>query len=382
MLQRLYVHNFRCFENFEFKPDGESSLLLLGKNGSGKSTVRQVLAVFQAIGRGKGRAGELLKPSDFTLGRVDTPMRFELEVLLDGRTFHYSLALELPERFRELRIHQERLVVDGEPLFSRELAEVTVNRAAQGREDSIFSMDWHLVALPVINDAVATNAMQKLRDWMAGMVLLAPIPQQMTEVAQGADFAISQNADNMADWLGSLLEGFPAAYMAVIEQLQQVMPDLFAFRFERLGRDARALMVQFKRDNSSFELPFTALSDGEKCFFLGAVLLAANKVSGPIFAFWDEPDNYLAPHEVSQFIVGLKRSFLRHSGQLITSSHNPQAILGFAVDSTWVLGRRSHLEPTQLRNLDELQMPEPANEGEAAPTLMQRLLNGDIDPWL
>jgi DNA repair exonuclease SbcCD ATPase subunit len=55
MLERLYVHNFRCLENFEFKPGDEPSMLLIGKNGSGKSTLANALAVFQRIGRGISR---------------------------------------------------------------------------------------------------------------------------------------------------------------------------------------------------------------------------------------------------------------------------------------------------------------------------------------
>ncbi len=39
MIQRLYVHNFRCLENFELSLDGARSVLLLGRNGVGKTTV-------------------------------------------------------------------------------------------------------------------------------------------------------------------------------------------------------------------------------------------------------------------------------------------------------------------------------------------------------
>ena len=63
MLERLYVHNFRCLENFEFKPGETPSVLLIGKNGTGKSTIRQVLAILQAIGRGEGQVKELLTSS-------------------------------------------------------------------------------------------------------------------------------------------------------------------------------------------------------------------------------------------------------------------------------------------------------------------------------
>lgn len=61
------------------------------------------------------------------------------------------------------------------------------------------------------------------------------------------------------------------------------MPEVALFRFEKLGRDSRALMVQFKSGGASDEQSFERLSDGEKCFFLSAVLLAANRWAEPIF---------------------------------------------------------------------------------------------------
>lgn len=45
MLKRLYINNFRCLVNFEFKLDGLS--LFLGANASGKSTVFEVLIKLQ-----------------------------------------------------------------------------------------------------------------------------------------------------------------------------------------------------------------------------------------------------------------------------------------------------------------------------------------------
>ena len=43
MLERLYVHNFRCLENFTLDLAGHPSALLIGKNGAGKSTVLRSL---------------------------------------------------------------------------------------------------------------------------------------------------------------------------------------------------------------------------------------------------------------------------------------------------------------------------------------------------
>jgi len=45
MLKRLYIDNFRCFVNFEYKP--ERKQLLLGANGSGKSSLLEVIRLLK-----------------------------------------------------------------------------------------------------------------------------------------------------------------------------------------------------------------------------------------------------------------------------------------------------------------------------------------------
>ena len=52
MIERLYVHNFRCLENFTLELAGRSSALVIGKNGAGKSTVLECLKLFQSVCRG------------------------------------------------------------------------------------------------------------------------------------------------------------------------------------------------------------------------------------------------------------------------------------------------------------------------------------------
>ena len=114
---------------------------------------------------------------------------------------------------------------------------------------------------------------------------------------------------------------------------------------------------------------FTDLSDGEKCFFLCAAVLAANEFYGPLFCFWDEPDNYISLSEVGHFITSLRRSF-HQSGQIVVTSHNPEAIRKFSNDNTLVLNRHSHLEPTVVRRLSDLSV---------TGDLVETLIRGDID---
>jgi ABC-type glutathione transport system ATPase component len=65
-------------------------LLLIGNNGSGKSTVARSLEILQRIAQGTNRVCELVKPVDFSLARENIPMRFEIEVTLKQNEFRYT----------------------------------------------------------------------------------------------------------------------------------------------------------------------------------------------------------------------------------------------------------------------------------------------------
>jgi predicted ATPase len=131
------------------------------------------------------------------------------------------------------------------------------------------------------------------------------------------------------------------------------MPDIQDFLNELIGKDSKSMIVRFEANNANLSIEFNDLSDGEKCFFLCAVVLAANKFYGPLFCFWDEPDNYLSLSEVGHFVMSLRRSF-KNSGQILVTSHNPEAIRKFSNENTFVLYRNSHLEPTLVRPLSEI----------------------------
>ena len=75
---------------------GQSSVLLIGNNGSGKTKVGLALEILQRIARGTNRVDDLVKPKDLARGREDVPMRFEIEVELDAKLYEYVIAFEFP----------------------------------------------------------------------------------------------------------------------------------------------------------------------------------------------------------------------------------------------------------------------------------------------
>jgi hypothetical protein len=104
-----------------------------------------------------------------------------------------------------------------------------------------------------------------------------------------------------------------------------------------------------------------------------ALVIAANDAYGPLLCFWDDPDNYLAPSEVGQSVIALRKAF-EAGGLLIATSHNPEAIRRFSDENTVFLYRRSHLEPTIARRLDEIRA-----SGDLQGDLVGALIRGDVE---
>lgn len=369
MIRRLYINNFRCLENFELPISGQSSALLIGKNGAGKSTIGRALEIFQRIARGTNRVNDLVNSKDLSRGRKDVPIRFEIEVELQGQIYKYVIAFDFPEGFKELRVFEEKLEVDGAPVFTRELAQVHLARLNYDQAAQ-FRIDWHLVALPIVQESSETDALFIFKQWLGRMLILRPIPSLIDGDSEDETLQPNPQVTDFGSWFSGLLAYALAAYTEIDGYLKQVMPDLKDIKNPATGTDSRSLVIQFSNELGSLTLPFGELSDGEKCFMISALVLAANKSYDKVLCFWDEPDNYLALDEVAHFVLALRKAF-QSGGQFIATSHNPEAIRSFSEENTLLLYRKNHLEPTQVRPISSFQV-----NGD----LINALVRGDVQP--
>jgi predicted ATPase len=348
---------------------GQTSVLLIGSNGSGKTTVGLALEILQKIARGTNRVGELVQPKDFAGVLTHEPMRFEIVVELNAKVYEYAIAFELPTGFKELRVLEEKLVVDGKPVYTRQLAEVHLAKTGQ-EAAAKFSVDWHLVALPIVQEQSPADPLFIFKRWLARMLILRPTPSSILGDSKGDTLQPNLEVTDFGAWFSGLLAYAPSAYARIDEYLRQVMPDLKDIKNPLIGKDSRSIEIHFSNDQGSIRVPFEDLSDGEKCFMICAVVLAANDAYGPLLCFWDEPDNYLALSEAGHFVLALRKAF-QSGGQFIATSHNPEAIRRFSEENTLVLQRRSHLEPTMVRPLREIQI---------VGDLIDALIRGDVEP--
>ncbi len=345
MIERLYVQNFGCLENITLDFAGRPSVLIIGKNGAGKSTIQKAFAIFQSICRGSSQVGNLISTSDFSFLKTGRPIRFEIEVMLIGKRFKYAISFDWAANFHEARIRDESLSVDGHDIFTRQQAQIHL---AGGTS---FGLDWHVFALPVINERAA----QDLKAFLAETILIKPVTGNMTGFSEQPSVHLGHDASNFASCLRALLEKKPAAYGAFDAYVKLVLPDFLSIDHEDRGKDGKQLMVTFGgfESRDSLRVEFNALSDGEKCFFLGAYIVASNAAGFPLVCMWDEPDNHLSLSEVGQLITSLRKTANR-GGQFIATSHHPETVRKFSDETTLVLTRESHLEPTLPKLLQDV----------------------------
>jgi ATPase subunit of ABC transporter with duplicated ATPase domains len=106
MLTRIYIDNFRCFVNFEYRP--EQKQLLLGANGSGKSSLLNAIRDLKKFVRGD--ASPFTQASRTRWDNRATQV-LEVEATLDSQKYEYRVELEFTLATKEMSIKLERLSV-------------------------------------------------------------------------------------------------------------------------------------------------------------------------------------------------------------------------------------------------------------------------------
>lgn len=326
-LKSIYINNYKCLQNFELNLDGTSDMLLLAKNGMGKSTVLSALRILRRIALGETDASRLFTLSDFAFGNQEMPIRFKVVLASPEGDYEYELAIGGASALRPV-VEGEALSFAGNVIFSKGGMDILA-------EDRLM--------LPLVKGAKEFCAV------LAKWILIMPIPSLMTAgrtVARKLDF----DCGNFISWLKRLLGEYPTGYDDLQQELSVALPDFRSFEWNDMTIEPTDnLYLTFgSTPDSAHRVALGALSDGEKIAVLGATLVALSRITPGFLCFWDEPDNYLAVSEVQDFITRL-RKYLRIGGcQLILSSHNVETIRTVGIDATKILFRASHHEPTRL----------------------------------
>ncbi len=107
MLKSIFIDNYRCLENFELELDRLN--LLLGPNGSGKTSVFDVLRGLQRFIAGDSRIQEVFPAQDLTRSRSQLTQRFGLDIETDKYSFKYLLFVQHSDDRTKCWVNEESL---------------------------------------------------------------------------------------------------------------------------------------------------------------------------------------------------------------------------------------------------------------------------------
>ncbi len=334
MLKRIFADNFRALVNFELQPGRLS--LLLGDNGSGKTSVFDVLGNLRdliVLGR------PVSNLFAFTRTRWDTRdvQRFEIDVQSRNGTYRYALEIQHPvEAPGKPFIRSEVVTLDGLPLYRFSAGEVQLYRDDQVT-GPVFPFRPDQSFLPNL-EASAAKQMARLAGFQEFMLKFWRLHLNPFEKGWGAstqdNFWLQRDGANFASYYSYLNSERPAARSQLEKRLSDAFPGFHNFLFRRLG-DEKHLFASFNIEGKpAGEYSLVELSEGQRVL---AALYAAicGLVHPGAMVCFDEPDNFVSLAEIQPWLQFLRDELEAHDAQAMIISHHPEVIDYLAQDSLW-----------------------------------------------
>lgn len=338
MLKRIFADNFRALVNFEFRPGRLS--LLLGGNGSGKTSVFDVLGnLLDLIVLGRP-ASDLFS---FTRTKWETRdvQRFELDVESNDGTYRYALEVQHPQEAGKPYIRSESVTFDGSLLYRFSAGEVQLYRDDQSAGPA-FPFLPERSFLPNL-DPPGAKQMERLagfRRFMAGLWIVQPNPFVVDPFSKQDQVYLARDGSNFASFFSYLNSERPDARSELERWLRDAFPGFLNLLFRRVG-EAKLLLASFsEQQRPSVEFVLRELSEGQRVLAILYAAVCGLVQRGAVLCF-DEPDNFVALSEIQPWLQFLRDTLEERGGQAMIISHHPEVIDYLAVDSLWWFERPS-----------------------------------------
>lgn len=325
MLKRLYVDNYKCLVNFEITL--APATLLVGLNGTGKSSVFEILSHIRSLVSGTATATELFPSSSLTMWQANRLQTVEIEVeggpeRRETCLYRLGLAHEDGDR-RRCRIAEERLESNGTPLF--ELAEGEVRlHDADGNPGPVFPFDGERSGLSIVGERHDNPRLSWFKRWLADLQALQVDP---TAMASRTDQEISHPSDRLGDfasWYRHLAQEKPVEIAELFGALRELIETFEGLELAQSGESTRTLNARFAMNGTRYRLRFDQLSDGQRTLIALHTLLHMSTADATLCI--DEPESHVALAEIQPLIYEFCDRCDNGGPQVIFASHHPELI--------------------------------------------------------
>jgi hypothetical protein len=337
MISRIYIDNYKCFTNFEYRPD--TLQLLLGANGAGKSAIFDILDALREVVVDGATALSAFPSSTVTAWDRRSEQRFELALKGRGGEYVYRLIIEQDRTARKNRIGYEDLCFDGKAVYRFQGGEAHLFRDG-GTAGPVFPFESSRSAIPTFPEREDIAHLSWFRSRMNRIFVLSPDPLRMTSQSEAERSHPDRQLHQLASWIRHLHLESPEVSRELAESLrQEVLDNLVGYRLVDRGEGLRTLNFEFgspasdyASDSKSFWLGLDQLSTGQRAL-VGLYTMLHAAVGEDLTLCVDEPDNYVALREIQPWLVELTDKARDTGGQCLLISHHPELINHLAADS-------------------------------------------------
>lgn len=332
MLTRIHADNFRALVNFELRPDRLS--LLLGENGSGKTSVLDVLGGLRDL-MVLGRSTSELFANTRTKWETRNVQRFELDFDQDGGTYRYALEIQHPQESHEQPlIRSEHVSLDGEPLYRFSDGEVHLYYDDQSASPTFpYRADQSFLTNLEAGRAQRLGRLARFKELIAGLWIIQPNPFAMELFSRQDSPFLSRSGFNFAAFFDYLNDERPDVRTVLEDRLREAIPGFRHFLFKRIG-DAKILLAAFGEGDHKGELTLLELSEGQRVLIMLYAAVLGHIHSGSVLCF-DEPDNFVSLPEIQPWLQVLRDAIDEKGGQALIISHHPEVMDYLALESIW-----------------------------------------------
>ena len=323
MLTRFYADNFRCLANFELELDEAN--VFLGANGTGKTSVLEVLRKIQdLISRGR-RIEQVFPARDLSLGQDRNTQRFSIEACIDHQFYRYELTVEHDLDLGKMRISKEVLEHDGRPIFELRMGEAQLYDDDYVPVTNTFPFDWTLSGIGTLYERPNNRKLTRFKKEIAKYMIVSPCPPVIEPETRSTDEFLEPLMENFVGWFNRYSHENMGSIEGLFRALRESLPGFKSIRIRKSGETSRALSAEFVKSSfNTVEYGFDQLSDGQRALIVlySLTLLADDRVS----LFIDEPDNYLSLREIQPWLAHTIEECGDSVEQVVLVSHHPVTI--------------------------------------------------------
>ena len=323
VLSRLYVDNFRCLENLDL--DLDQTNVFLGRNGTGKTSVLNVLRNIQNLIVRGWKVDTVFPARDISLYGQRNEQRFEIETRIDEESYRYSLMVEHDVPRNRMRVWEETLEHEGNPIFAFKNGDAQLYHDDYSKGPS-YPFDWSQSGISFLNERTDSKKLTRFKKEIGNYIVVSCCPPIMAPEKRTEDEFLDPLMQNFVGWYRRAAQENMRSIFSLFEALRETLPGFDSINLTESGENSRALKAIFKGPSSEpIRYGFDQLSDGQRALIAMCSLIHLSS-DGQVSLFVDEPDNYLALGEVQPWLAEAADRTGESLGQVVVASHHPVTI--------------------------------------------------------